>query len=148
VSVPNHPLSYNTNFSRYFRHLINIYKDAVITRRFNERRGYLGGRRLSVPLSASTLPRSEALRKQREMIIGSQIYKNRYSHTAGSLVDKVFTRKRGAAEPGGAPSNMPARTLQGEDPTLDGPSDNRRGRSPVASGTRHLRDAFSYLAEV
>lgn len=30
---------------------------------------------------------SDMLRRQREMIIGTQVYKNRYSHAAGSLVD-------------------------------------------------------------
>lgn len=38
--------------------------------------------------SASATSRSEALRQQREMIIGSEVYRNRYSHVAGSLVDK------------------------------------------------------------
>ena len=42
----------------------------------------------SVPdrVSALVISRSEMLRQQREMIIGSQVYKNRYSHVAGSLV--------------------------------------------------------------
>ena len=31
--------------------------------------------------------RSDMLRRQREMIIGTQVYKNRFSHAAGSLVD-------------------------------------------------------------
>ena len=37
---------------------------------------------------SSAVPRSETLRRQREMIIGSQVYRNRYSHVAGSLVDR------------------------------------------------------------
>ena len=44
----------------------------------------------SVPnrVSATAISRSEMLREHREMIIGSQVYRNRYSHVAGSLVDK------------------------------------------------------------
>ena len=56
-------------------------------------------------VSAPTTSRSEILRQQREMIIGSQVYKNRYSHVAGSLVDKF--RSLSLADPAPVPVQAP-----------------------------------------
>ena len=100
-----------------------------------------------------TISRSDMLRRQRDMIIGSQVYKNRYSHAAGSLVESF--RRMTLTDPSPVPTpttqaqptarnnamTLPALSAPKDAVTAPPPSAPNSAAAAPALGPRFIPDA-------